>query len=96
MAEKKGKTTLNYVEVLPPSSNTNSSSKTEQVVPLKVITRAQAQKNKMQKENNTEIAMSEKSNKTKRMWKARRERRAISKRRQENTRLESKANHREV
>ena len=29
LAEKKGKTTLNYVEVLPPSSNTNSSSETE-------------------------------------------------------------------
>ena len=40
LAEKKGKKTLNYVEVLPPSSNTNSSSKMEQVVPLKVITRA--------------------------------------------------------
>ena len=96
LVEKKGKTTLNYVEVLPPSSNTNSSSDTELVVPLKVITRAQAQKNKVQKENLTESAMSEKSTQTKGTWKVRRERRAASKRRQERNRSKSEAIHSEV
>ena len=96
LAEKKGKTTLNYVEVLPPSSNTNSSSEMELVVPLKVITRAQAQKNKVQKKDNTETTMSEKSHKTKGTWKARRERRAASKSRQEKARLETETIYSEV
>ena len=94
--EKKGKTTLNYVEVLPPSSNTNSSSDTELVVPLKVITRAQAQKNKVQNKDNTETTMSEKSHKTKGTWKARKERRAASKNRKEKASLETKTVHSEA
>ena len=81
--------------MLPPSSNTNSSSETEQVVPLKVITRAQAQKSKVQKENIIEPAMSEKSMQTKGTWKARREQRAASKRRQERNRSKSEAIHSE-
>ena len=89
LAAKKGRTTLNYVEVLPPSSNTNSSLESEQVVPLKVITRAQAQKNKVQNRDNTETTMSEKSHKTKGTWKARKERRAASKNRKEKARLET-------
>ena len=63
---------------------------------MKVITRAQAQKNKVQKENIIEIAMSEKSTQTKGTWKARRERRATSKRRQERNRSKSEAIHSEV
>ena len=96
LVEKKGKTTLNYVKVLPPSSNTNSSSDIEMVVPLKVITRAQAQKNKVQNKDNTETTMSEKSHKTKGTWKARREQRATSKNRQEKARLETKTVHSEI
>ena len=83
LAEKKGKSTLNYVEVLPPSSNTNSSLDTELVVPLKVITRTQAQKNKVQNKDNTETTMSDKSHKTKGTWKARKKWRAASKNKKE-------------
>ena len=96
LAEKKGKTTLNYVEVLPPSSNTNSSSDTELVVPLKVITRAQAQKNKEKNQDNTETTMSEKSHKTKGTWKARKERRAASRNRKEKARQEAERVHSEA
>ena len=65
MAEKKGKTTLNCVEVLPSSSQPSSSSETEPVVPLKVITRAQAQAKKIQDGNGNETSSSERSYKTK-------------------------------
>ena len=83
LIDKKGKATLNYVEVLPSSSNPTSSSESDPVVPLKVITRAQAQAKNLQKENEIETAPSERSNKTKRSWKACRERRAASKKKQE-------------
>ena len=66
------------------------------MVPLKVITRAQAQKNKVQNKDNTETTMSEKSHKTKGTWKARREQRAASKSRQEKARIETETNHSEV
>ena len=86
LAEKKQKTTLNYVEVIPSSSQPSSSSETEPIVPLNVITRAQAQAQKLQEERNLETAVSEGSHKTKGSWKARRERRAASKKRKERAR----------
>ena len=85
LLEKKGKTTLNYVEVLPSSSNPTSSSKSDPVVPLKVITRAQTQAQKLQKGNDTE-----RSNKTRGSWKACRERRAASKRKREQVKAAEK------
>ena len=81
---------------MPPSSNTNSSSDTELVVPLKVITRAQAKKNKVQNKDNTETTTSEKSHKTKGTWKARIERRAASKNKKEKAKLEADTVHTEV
>ena len=89
-ADKKGKATLNYVEVLPSSSNPTSSSETDPVIPLKVITRAQAQAKKNKKENKTETAPSERSNKTKGSWKAQRERKAASKKKREQARAVEK------
>ena len=59
------------------------------MIPLQVITRAQAQDKELQRENETEIAPSEKSNKTKGSWKARREIRATNKWRQEKARAET-------
>ena len=77
--EAKGKTTLNYIEVLP-SSNTPSSSETDVVVPVKVITRAQAKAQNDVRRNETEPTPSEGTKKTKETWKARRARRAASRR----------------
>ena len=65
LADKKGKVTLNYVEVLPYSSNPTSSSEFDQVIPLNVIMRPQAQAKELQRGNEIKIAPSEKSNKTK-------------------------------
>ena len=82
-AEKKKKATLNYVEVIPSSSQPSSSSEVEAIVPLKVITRAQAQAQKLQGELDQETVVSVRSHKTKGSWKARRERRAANKKRKE-------------
>ena len=68
----------------------------ELVVLLKVITRAQAQKNKVENKGNNKTTMSENIHKTKGSWKARRERRAASKSRQEKARLETETIHSEV
>ena len=38
LVAKQGKTTLNYVEVIPSSSNPTSASEMEQVIPLQVVT----------------------------------------------------------
>ena len=88
--EVKGKSpvTLNMITMIP-STGSPSSSESDVVVPIKVITRAQAKAN----EEKTEATPSEKSKKSKReSWKARRERRAASQRRQkENNQKETNA-----
>ena len=62
--DKKGNVTLNFIEMIPPS-NTPNSSESNIVVPLKAITRAQAQANtnkgkrKLDEENETEATPSE-------------------------------------
>ena len=66
------------------------------MVPLKVITRAQAQRNKVQNKDDTETTMSERSHKTKGTWKARKEWKAASKNRKEKARLETETIHNEV
>ena len=68
----------------------------ELVVPLKVITRSQARKNKLQNKDNTKTTMSEKSHKTKGTWKARREQRAASKSRHKKARIRTETVHSEV
>ena len=60
------------------------------MIPLKVITRAQAQAKNLQKENEIETAPSERSNKTKRSWKAQKERKAASKKKQEQAKAAEK------
>ena len=94
LIEKKDRATLNYIEEVLPSSNLVSSSDFGEVVPLKAITRAQAQaKNNARKEDETEQTPSEKSKKTKESWKARRARRAASKKRKEQLKgVENKKN----
>ena len=82
--EKKDRATLNCVEEVLPSSNPVSSSDFGEVVPLKAITRAQAEaKNNARKEDETDQTLSEKSKKTKESWKAKRTRRVASKKRKE-------------
>ena len=77
--ENKAKVTLNYVEVCPITSSPGSS-ETEVVVPIQVITQAQAkEKIKENKENKTGQTPSVSSAKTRETWKARKARRAASK-----------------
>ena len=84
--DKKGKTTLNYIERIP-STKTPSSSESDIVVPLQAITKAQewvtADKGqrKVDEEIETEAAPSENTKKSKETWKERRARRAASKKR---------------
>ena len=84
--DKKGKTTLHYIEKIP-STGTPSSSESDMVVPLQAITRAQARattdkgKRKVDEEIETEAAPSENTKKSKETWKQRRARRAASKKR---------------
>ena len=85
--ENKGKVTLNYVEVMPITSSPGLS-KIEVVVPIQVITRAQAkEKIKEQKENETGHTPSITSTKTRETWKARKARRAASKAKRNNNEL---------
>ena len=83
LQEKKSIVTLSYVEALP-SSNPTSSLDLGEAIPLKAITRTQARAKKDElKENEIEKTPSETSKKTKETWKARRARRAASKKRKE-------------
>lgn len=77
--EAKGKATLNFIEVVP-STISPSSSESEKIVPIHVITRARAKETKSDAEKGKEVdpAPSESSKKTKETWKARRVRRAAS------------------
>ena len=85
--DKKGKTTLNYIERIP-SIGMPSSSESEVVVPSQAITTAQARattdkgKRKVDEGIETEAAPSEGTKKSKEIWKERRARRAASKKRQ--------------
>ena len=82
--DKKGKTTLNYIEQIP-STCMPSSSESDMVVPLKAITRAQAQaivekgKRKIEEGIETEATPRENTKKSKETWKQRRARRAAKK-----------------
>ena len=82
--DRKGKTSLNYIEQIP-STGTPSSFESDVVVPLKAITRAQAQaiaekgKGKLEEETGPEATPSEHTKKSKETWKQRRARRAASK-----------------
>ena len=87
-----GKVTLNFIETIPSTSAPSSSeskkipSESEKIIPVKVITRAQAQAKQKdrdeKKETPSEKAVpSESSTSAKNSWKARRERRAASKKR---------------
>ena len=84
--DKKGKTSLNYIERIP-STGTPSSSESDRVVPLQAITRAQEQANaekgkgKIEEETEPEATLSENTKKSKKTWKQRRARRAASKKR---------------
>src|SRR5271156_4647827 len=80
--EAKGKATLNYVEVMP-STSAPSSSESEKVVPLKVVTRAQAKAKAPEENDEKSDAPSKSSKRTTRSWKARRARRAASKKKQQ-------------
>ena len=72
--DKKGKTSLNYIGQIP-SAGAPSSSESNVVVPLKAITRAQAQaiaekgKRKIQEETEPEATPSEHTKKSKETWK---------------------------
>ena len=80
--DKKGKTSLNFIEPLP-STDTPGSSESDKVVPLKAITRAQAQANaekrKEKEETEPEATPSESTEKSRGTWKQRRARRVASK-----------------
>ena len=86
--DKKGKTTLNYIETIT-STGTPNSSESDMVVPLQAITRAQARaiaekgKRKVEEVKETEATPPrENTKKSKETWKQRRARRAASKKRQ--------------
>ena len=74
--------TLNLVEVIP--SESSSASEAEKIIPLKVITRAQAKAKKPEQEKDGEDEkqpQSESSKSSRNSWKARRQRREASKKR---------------
>ena len=80
-----GKVTLNFIETIP-STSAPSSSESEKIIPVKVITRAQAQAKQKDRDEKKETPSekdvpSESSKSAKNSWKARRERRAASKKR---------------
>lgn len=93
--DNKGKATvgINLIEILP-STSSPSSSESDVVVPLKAITRAQARaKDESKREDEAEPTPSESRKKSKESWKARRAKRAASRKTQnEKTKEETAKN----